>query len=238
MKAQIDLTPFGFTPTETLAYGALLTGGPSSGYAIAKRLSIARANAYQALDGLVKKGAAVSTEDRPKRYRATRPDAILASIIHDQSRKLDSFEEQVARIPGGETNGTVTVEGIRALVDLTMRMVARAEGTIECLGPVSIISALSPAWRRRTADGRESIIWLVGDGEATAVELRGRIDIESVEELFGGSAFLLSGGDAVVAATVRADEVAGLWTSNPTIVGSVRGAIRNLTGEAALHRST
>ncbi len=57
----IDLTPFGFTPTENLAYGALLDLGPSSGYAVAKELSIARANAYQALNGLVAKGAAVIT---------------------------------------------------------------------------------------------------------------------------------------------------------------------------------
>ena len=32
----IDLTPFGFTPTESLVYEVLLTGGPGTGYAIAR----------------------------------------------------------------------------------------------------------------------------------------------------------------------------------------------------------
>ena len=71
----IDLTPFGFTPTENRAYGALLELGPSSGYALAKALSIARANAYQALNGLVAKGGAIRTHEAPQRYRAERPDA-------------------------------------------------------------------------------------------------------------------------------------------------------------------
>ena len=30
--ARIDLTPFGFTPTESLVYQVLLTGGPGTGY--------------------------------------------------------------------------------------------------------------------------------------------------------------------------------------------------------------
>ncbi len=73
----IDLTPFGFTPTENLAYGALLELGPSSGYALAKDLSIARANAYQALNGLVAKGAAIQTDDQPQRYRAESKKPVL-----------------------------------------------------------------------------------------------------------------------------------------------------------------
>ncbi|MGH9818242.1 MAG: helix-turn-helix domain-containing protein, partial [Candidatus Acidiferrales bacterium] len=41
-----DLTPFGFTPTESLMYATLLRLGPSTGYAVARRARIARANAY------------------------------------------------------------------------------------------------------------------------------------------------------------------------------------------------
>ncbi len=53
-----DLTRFGFTPTEGLVYQVLLTGGPGTGYAIARAAGLARANAYSALEGLVAKGAA------------------------------------------------------------------------------------------------------------------------------------------------------------------------------------
>ena len=56
MTTPLDLTPFGYTQTENLVYSRLLQGGPASGYAVARDLLIARANAYQALRGLVAKG--------------------------------------------------------------------------------------------------------------------------------------------------------------------------------------
>src|SRR5207249_10815205 len=57
----LDLTPFGFTPTESLVYATLLRLGPSTGYAIARGARLARANAYGALEGLVSRGAATRT---------------------------------------------------------------------------------------------------------------------------------------------------------------------------------
>ena len=60
-----DLTRFGFTPTEGLVYQVLLTGGPGTGYAIARPPGLARANAYSALEGLVAKGAARVDGGRP-----------------------------------------------------------------------------------------------------------------------------------------------------------------------------
>ncbi|NOT09276.1 MAG: TrmB family transcriptional regulator, partial [Gemmatimonadales bacterium] len=51
--ATLDLTTFGFTPTESLVYEVLLRGGPGTGYAIARAAGLARANAYGALEGLV-----------------------------------------------------------------------------------------------------------------------------------------------------------------------------------------
>ena len=64
--SRIDLTPFGFTPTESLVYQVLLTGGPGTGYAIARSAGLARANAYSALEGLVTKGAARVDAGRPR----------------------------------------------------------------------------------------------------------------------------------------------------------------------------
>ena len=44
--AKLDLTPFGFTPTESAVYEVLLSAGPGTGYAIARSAGLARANAY------------------------------------------------------------------------------------------------------------------------------------------------------------------------------------------------
>ena len=76
IMARIDLTHFGFTPTESLVYEVLLTGGPGTGYAIARSAGLARANAYSALEGLVSKGAARVDAGRPRRYRPEPPAAL------------------------------------------------------------------------------------------------------------------------------------------------------------------
>src|SRR5207237_10905226 len=91
----IDLTPFGFTPTESLVYGRLLTGGPASGYAVSRDLLVARANVYQALRALVAKGAAVSTGEKPQRFRAVKPRDLYAGIVERENGKLDSLEAQI-----------------------------------------------------------------------------------------------------------------------------------------------
>src|SRR5207247_107586 len=41
----VDLTPFGFTPTESVVYAALLQLGPSTGYGVSRATRLARANA-------------------------------------------------------------------------------------------------------------------------------------------------------------------------------------------------
>src|SRR5881409_3603910 len=89
----VDLTPFGFTPTESLVYATLLRLGPSTGYAVARGARVARANAYGALEGLVTRGAATRTPraegGRPARYRPTDPGALLAHLATLQGEALD-----------------------------------------------------------------------------------------------------------------------------------------------------
>src|SRR2546426_114084 len=67
MPREIDLTPFGFTSTESQAYAALLRLGPSTGYSVAHATRIARANAYGALEGLVSRTAALRQGTRGAR---------------------------------------------------------------------------------------------------------------------------------------------------------------------------
>src|SRR6476646_7566635 len=95
---RINLTHFGFTPTESLVYEVLLTGGPGTGYAIARSAGLARANAYSALEGLVLKGAARVEEGRPKRYRPEPPSTLIARIVDRQGQALESLSEVLAEI--------------------------------------------------------------------------------------------------------------------------------------------
>jgi sugar-specific transcriptional regulator TrmB len=225
----IDLTPFGFTPTENLAYRALIEAGPTGGYALAKKLNIARANAYQALNGLVKKSGAIATDERPQRYRAIRPEALFARLIDAESRKIDRLEAQVfsASEIGGEH--LVAVEGRRALVDVALRTAARADSLVTGLGPGDLLAALAPAWRRREADGRETTLWQIGDGPGRVpIAVRGSIEADRCREFFGAAGFFLLTSELAIAARIDGERVTGYWTSEGLVVGLIRSAVHLL----------
>ncbi|HET7041665.1 MAG TPA: helix-turn-helix domain-containing protein, partial [Gemmatimonadales bacterium] len=89
MADPLDLTPFGFTPTETRMYATLVSFGPGTGYALAQAAGLARANAYSALEGLVSKGAARVDGGRPKRYRPESGAALLSQLSDRQAAALE-----------------------------------------------------------------------------------------------------------------------------------------------------
>src|SRR3989449_11649250 len=95
MPSEFNLTPFGFTATESLAYAALLRLGPSTGYAVAHATRVARANTYGALEGLVSRTAALRLPGRPARYRATDPAALIAQLAAEQGEALDRLSRSL-----------------------------------------------------------------------------------------------------------------------------------------------
>src|SRR6478735_10011577 len=96
---RINLTHFGFTPTQSLVYEVLLTGGPGTGYAIARSAGLARANAYSALEGLVSKGAARVETGRPRRYRPEGPASLIARISSNHGTALEQLSVELERLP-------------------------------------------------------------------------------------------------------------------------------------------
>lgn len=223
-----DLTPFGFTATENAAYAALLELGPSGAYAVARRLSIARANAYQALDGLVAKRAAAQVAVSPKRYRATQPQTLLTSIVETQARKLDRLEEQL-RAPSGEgEQPLVQLAGTRAIRDAATRAILRAASPVRCLGPAAEIDALGPAIRARLATGREVSVWAIGSGPAAAAGVIGTIAEGLVSRRFAAVPLLLV-GDGALAAAESTTGLNGYWGSDPLFVSLVDTVVSALT---------
>ncbi len=222
---QPDLTPFGFTPTESLAYRALTELGPLTGYAVAQSLSIARANAYQALRGLVAKGAVTRTADRPERYRPLQPSALLALLAERQARKLDRLEVELSSAPAAGGPAILPIAGERALLDLTLRTAARAAGPVTCIGPARVLAALAPAWHKRVLDGSETSLWSVGEGQPGLPSgLTGQVDPDAFGRLFASPVLLLVSPAAAVVATLAEGGPVGWWTSDP-VLGQVIRAI-------------
>lgn len=93
------LQRFGFTPTESRVYQTLLNIGPSTGYAVARELGIARANVYQALESLTRRGAARRAATTPVQYSASGPAAVIANLERSFRHDLAELEDDLKALP-------------------------------------------------------------------------------------------------------------------------------------------
>ena len=129
--SSLDLTPFGFTPTESKVYQVLLTGGPGTVYAVARSAGLARANAYSALEGLVAKGAARGEDGQPKVYRAEPPTGVLARITAAQGDALDRLATALEGFGAPASPSIVELSSVRGMLQLLTHEIGRAKASVE-----------------------------------------------------------------------------------------------------------
>lgn len=224
---RIDLTRFGFTPTESLIYEVLLTHGPGTGYAIARAARLARANAYSALEGLAAKGAARVDGERPRQYRPEPPDTLIARISNDHGLALDrlSSELDAVAVPGTPT--VVEVESARAVLQLLTHDVARAAHSVALLAPADAFPLLAPALRRPVSSGlpvelySTSPVDLAFSPVAIIPEVHSWPGMPIVSVVDERSALL---------ASRQGRDVRGHWSTAPAFVAAARLALEHLIG--------
>jgi len=218
----LDLTPFGFTPTESLAYATLLRLGPSTGYAVARGARLARANAYGALEGLVTRGAATRSPGRPARFRPIDPQGLIAQLATRQGEALDRLNRELkdASHPGDPV--TKEVAGSRAVANLILQLVARAERRVEGVMAAELWRPTLPAWRRAS--------------ERAAVDLRiaGELPADASQSPWLKAAaadvpavtLLVVDESQLVVTSGEGDGIAGLWSSHPLMIMLARRALQ------------
>jgi sugar-specific transcriptional regulator TrmB len=221
MPSEIDLTPFGFTATESHAYAALLRLGPSTGYAVAHATRVARANTYGALEGLVGRTAALRLPGRPARYRATDPAALIAQLAAQQGEALERLSRSLRDAADPTEPETRSVAGGRAVANLIIQVVARAEGRAEGVLSAELLRPTLPAWRR--AKERAALeLRVSGDAPAEA----GPILSGTVSGDFP-TVLLIDDVQAVVVAG-SGEAMTGVWSSHPAVAALARAWIRAL----------
>lgn len=220
--ARIDLTPFGFTPTESLVYEVLLTGGPGTGYAIARAAGLARANAYSALEGLTAKGAARVEPGKPRRYRPEAPSALLARISNDHGLALERLSDDLATVTVPSSPTLVEIDSARASLQLVAHDIARATRSVRLLAPADAYPLLAPALRRPVTAGADVSLYA-----SSTVNL----DVAPVQVVSDGHRWpgmpliaVVDDRSAVIAAREGPD-VRGHWSSAPSFVAAARLAI-------------
>lgn len=223
--SRVNLTPFGFTPTESLIYEVLLTGGPGTGYAIARTAGLARANAYSALEGLVAKGAARVDAGRPKRYRPEAPAALIARISTDHGLALERLSGDLDAVTVPATPTLVEVESGRAILQLITHEVARATESVALVLPGDAYPLLAPALRRPFSAGVPLSL------TATSPVDLGFIAVDVIADADGwpGMPILaIVDNRSAVMASRNGVEVRGHWSTAPAFVAGARLAVEHL----------
>ena len=226
---QIDLTRFGFTPTESLVYEALLTNGPGTGYALARAAGLARANAYSALEGLVAKGAARVEGVRPKHYRPEPPTSLIARISNDQGLALErlSADLETIVIPGTPT--VVEIQTSRAVLQLLTHDVARALRSVVLLAPPDAFPILAPALRRPVSSGLPVELY-----SPAPVDIGFHpVEVLPVGDDWPGMPILSVVDDrSTLMGSRQGNEVRGHWSTAPALVAAARLALDRLRNGA------
>jgi sugar-specific transcriptional regulator TrmB len=218
-----DLTSFGFTPTEGLVYQVLLTGGPGTGYAIARAAGLARANAYSALEGLVAKGAARVEGGRPKRYRPEPPAALIARISNDHGQALERLSRELEAISVPDTETLVELVSSRALLQVMTHDVARASRSVALLAPPDAYPLVAPALRRPYAAGVPLQLSAPGPVELGFARVE---EIPPEAHPWPGMPVILVVDDrSAILATRNGAEVRGHWSTAPAFVAGARLAL-------------
>ena len=223
--AGLDLTAFGFTPTESLVYEVLLRGGPGTGYAIARAAGLARANAYSALEGLVQKGLARVEEGRPKRYRPESPEALVARILERQAEALDQVSRTLERVSAPPSPTLLELSSPRGAIQIASREAARATDEILLHASPEAFPPLVPALRKAAGVGVSLSLSSTAPVEAPFPD----IQVTAEGNGWPGQPFLLvvDHRSALVAAR-QGDRVTGHWGTSPTLVAAATLAIERL----------
>lgn len=223
--ARADLTPFGFTPTESLVYEVLLTGGPGTGYAIARAAGLARANTYAALEGLVSKGAARAEEGRPRRYRPEPPTAVLARIMDRYGASLDALGDTLARISVPASPTLVEVKTVRGVLQLISHEVARAQERVHLLAPADAWPVLTPSLRRAATADVTLALLSVGPASLPFAEV---VEVDPGARWPGQPVIMTVDGRSALLASRDGDLVEGHWGTAPTLVAAAALVLQGL----------
>jgi sugar-specific transcriptional regulator TrmB len=224
--SRINLTHFGFTPTESLVYEVLLTSGPGTGYAIARSAGLARANAYSALEGLVAKGAARVEGGRPRQYRPEAPAGLIARIAHNHGLALDRLSTDLETIAVPSTPTVVEIESGRAVLQLITHDVARASRSVGLLAPPDAFPLLAPALRRPISAGLPVSLWSTGPVDLGFAS----VELVTGDHGWPGMPIIAVVDDrSAIVGSRQGSEVRGHWSTAPAFVAAAQMALKQFS---------
>lgn len=162
------LMAFNLTRQEATIYLALHEAGAKTGYEIAKQTGISRSNAYNALAGLVDKGAAYTEEGTATRYVAVH----VSEFCKNKIRALHETEEYLTKYmpkEREEVTGYLTILGDDHIADKIRAMLLHAKQRVYLEMEESVLQQFLPELEKICDDGIKVVI-LTDKKEAVSFE--------------------------------------------------------------------
>jgi sugar-specific transcriptional regulator TrmB len=223
----IDLTPFGFTPTESLVYEVLLREGPGTGYGIARSAGLARANAYSALESLVTKGGARVEGGRPRQYRAESPSGLIARISNSHGLALERLGLELEAVSAADTPSVVELQSGRSVLQLINHDTARASRSVALLLPPDAYPLLAPALRRPVSAGVAVSYWSTGHVSLDFAD----VQVVAGDADWPGMPIIMAVDDrSAILGSRTGDSVHGLWSTAPSFIAGAHLVFERFTG--------
>jgi len=232
----MDLVRFGFTPTESKVYLALLQVSPATGYAVAQAAQLARANTYDALEGLAARGAVTRLPGRPVRYAAVEPAALVGRLRREFSNGLDSLGQALSQIRRAErAPGLPAVESIADRASLLDRAADCARGArAELLAVVGPWAAEIFGDLAAVRGGVSVRLLSLGAPAPDGAAVRD-VPARDIVTYWGGLpiALVADRRRAVCGIVLRDRDAAGIATEHPGVIPFVRHLLRRELASAS-----
>lgn len=213
------LLAFGLTRQEATLYLTLYVNGDLSGYEAAKLTGISRSNAYNALAGLVEKGAAYVMEGAVTKYTPVAVEEFCSNKL----RNLNMFKDLLIQgMPDqkNEQEGYITITGEKHIFDKMKNLLYEADQRIY----LSISKDLLPVIRNDLIEisKRNIKIVLITDLNERIPGMRCYYSDKS-----DGQIRMIVDSKNVLTGEIKGDSASCLYSSKKNLVDVFKEALRN-----------
>lgn len=214
------LQQLGFTEYEAQAYVTLVGSGELSGYELAKRSGIPRANIYAVIGKLLERGAVHQAQDeKGQRYAAVSPTTLLRGIDADQKRALKAADQALAGLAQAESPASVFNLHGEQLLDRARQLIdACSEHLLIAIQPAEA-SVLAPALREARERGVDIVTLCLEACEQPCGGCQGKLHRHALAPA-DGSRWLLLVADRNLTLVGRFSKTVrdGLITAQPLVI--------------------
>ncbi|MEX0695127.1 MAG: helix-turn-helix domain-containing protein [Rhodospirillales bacterium] len=158
-----DLHALGFTHHESRCFIALMESHPATAYDVAKRAGVPRANAYSALDNLLRKEAVQPVSENPVRFAPVDPETLFRRIAEGTADRCASVARSLGRIKQPEELTYVwSIPNLTKVHAKIEELIDNASQRIWIKGNKSAVEVHVDALKRASDRGVEVVIILFG----------------------------------------------------------------------------